>query len=355
MQRYTEYELRSMDITTLRAICKELKIKAASLDLYDNKDAMVQRIYKYRGTFSDKYITEWDDEKILRLQKAIEEKGEARRDKVEVPAYFKIYKGIDSLNERGFEHKVYTEADIDMTSAVVVDMAGRIQAVVNVARGLARNSYLLTLNERMLNKTIKPDIYRNFKIIFFLGDFDKIRNIYDNDMDVIPRFSYVARDIHEVMIHEVDVTEDVLVIDYGTSYTTAGTYVDNKVKSVWFYTNEKCDHDEEKSARYAECKECGRCALCPSAIAVQECTGDKISLLFGHEAKDRVPMSRNSIFFDTKRWVNEYTEDIEVKDLAGNTAIMKRSELIRRFMEYIIHTAEQQNKVRYKISASQAP
>ena len=429
MRRYTRQELEKLDITTLKAICRELRIKSETISLFDDKGALVQLIYKYRGTVAERYINEWRDESVARLQRAIAEKGEEfqKNVRVEIPAYFSIYKGIDSLNERGFEHKVHTDADLDMTSAALVDHSGAIKALINVAKGsagAAKNTYFLHLRDHMLCKDIRPGIYKSFRILFFPGDYERIQRIYNMApaADGLTRFTYISKSIQEVVVHEVKQTDDALVIDYGTSYTTAGTYIDGKIKHVMFYSDSMCERSPVP-ARIAECQGCGRCALCPSVIAVKDCgdadaggagggggsgaggsgrnagygvpspgvpspggagaydgfVGDAhlgvpqpgfpsphgvtpprgvpsprganaggVELLFGHDATDRMPMARNSIFFDTKRWVNDYNEIIEVKDLAGNTASIRRGEIIERFMQYIIHTAVQQNKVIYK-------
>ncbi|MCL2151752.1 MAG: hypothetical protein FWH57_02155 [Oscillospiraceae bacterium] len=349
MRRYTVHELESMDITTLRAICRELKIKAESISIFDDKSLLVQMIYKYRGVIADRFIDVWDDEKVRRLEKAIAEKGEAQYNApVEIPAYFQIYKGLESLNDRGHEHKVYTGADIDRTSAVLVDQKGEIQAFINVSRRNVKNTYHLHLRKHMLNSNIKPGIYKNFRIIFFPNDFERILRIYNIKFEAATRFPYIAKTVQEVIIKEIEDTDDVLVIDYGTSNTTAGTYVDDEIKHVWFYSDELCLQEPDVITRHAQCTECGRCALCPTIIAVGKCGGETVELLYGHDARDRMPMARNSIFFDTKRWVNDYNEIIDIKDLDGNTASMRRSEIIERFIDFVIRTAEQQNKVRYK-------
>ena len=349
MRRYTRHELESMDIATLRAICRDLKIKTESIAIYDDKSMMIQMIFKYRGAIAERYINDWDPEKIQRLEKAIAEKGESQHShSVEIPAYFQIYMGLESLNDRGHEHKVYADTDIDRTSAVLVDQKGDIQAFLNVSKRNARNTYYLQLRKHMLNPEIKPGIYKNFRIIFFPGDFDRVLRIFNLKYEAAMRFPYIAKPIQEVIIEEIHETDDVLVIDYGTSNTTAGTYVDDKINHIWFYSEEVCQYDPETITRHADCRECGRCALCPTIISVESCDGETIELLYGNEAKDRMPMARNSIFFDTKRWVNDYSEIIDIKDLNGNTATIRRSEIIERFIKFVIHTAEQQNKARYK-------
>jgi len=336
-----------MDLTMLRAICRDLKIKVESISIYDDKSMLVPLIYKYAGAISDRYIDEWDDDKVRRLEKAIAEKGEAQHQAVEIPASFQIYKGLDSLNDRGHEHKVNTEADLDRTSAALVDHRGEIQAIIDVSRRNAKNTFFLHLRKHMLNNRIRPGIYKNFRIMFFPSDFEKILRIYNVRYEAATRFPYLAKTVQEVIIQDIEQTDDVLVIDYGTSNTTAGTYVDDKIGHIWFYSNETCLNDANTITRHAECKQCGRCALCPTIISVEKCDEGNVELLFGHDAKNRMPMARNSIFFDTKRWVNDYTEIIDVKDLNGNTVSIRRSEIIRRFILFLLQTAEQQNKVCY--------
>jgi len=349
MQRYTRHELESKDIATLRGICRDLKIKSDSMSIYEDKNMLIQMIYKYRGAVSERFIDEWDNEKVRRLEKAIAEKGEAQNNvAVEIPAYFQIYKGIESLNDRGHEHKVYTEASIDRTSAALVDQKGDIQAFINVSKRNTKNTYYLQLKSSLLNSGIKPGIYKNFRIIFFPADFERILRIYNLRYETATRFPYIAKTIQEVIVQDIEETDDVLVIDYGTSNTTAGTYDDDKINHVWFHSDEMCLHDPDTMTRHAQCRECGRCALCPTIISVEECGGGTVGLLFGHEARDRTPMARNSIFFDTKRWVNNYTEMIDIKDLDGNTASIRRSEIIERYINFVIQTAQQQNKERYK-------
>ena len=349
MRRYTRHELEGMDVTTLKAICTEEKIKIEELKLLNDKRTLVQMIYKYRGIVSERYINEWDDIKIRRLKRAITEKGDEQKNwRIDIPAYFQIYKGIESLNERGGEHRVYSEIDLNITSAALLDPKGNIQAFCDVFKGNAKHTYFLRLQEHMLNTGIKPGIYKNYTIIFFPRDFEKVLRIYNLPDEPITRIDYVAKTIQEVVIRDIEETDEALVIDYGTSNTTAGTYVDGKINPVWFYCDRACQHAPDTSSLHAECRQCGRCALCPSVIAVKECEEGEVELIYGYKAQDRLPMARNSIFYDTKRWVNDYTEIIDVKDLGGNNSSIRRSEIIERFIKFIIHTAERQNKVRYK-------
>ena len=353
MARYTLHELEYMSLEMLQSICKKENIIPESMNIYNDRDALIQLIRKYCGTTDDRYINEWDDEKVKCLTKAIVLRGEEQTSmRVEIPVHFEIYKGIESLFERGREHTVYTKTDLelDMTSAALVDQKGNIQAFLNVMKGAAKNAYFLKLQEQMLNSSIEPGIYKNFRVLFFAGDFEKVLRIYNLlDDDSSSHFTYIAETIQEVVIHALEESDDALVIDYGTSNTTAGTYDrDGKINYVWFYSDEMCQLSPNTPTNRAECQKCGRCALCPSIIAVKECDGNAVTLMFGHEIMNRMPKAKNSIFFDTKRWVNDYNEIIDVKDLGGNTSPIKRSEIIGRFIKYVVHTAEQQNKVRYK-------
>jgi hypothetical protein len=149
-------------------------------------------------------------------------------------------------------------------------------------------------------------------------------------------------------VNKIEETEDVLVIDYGTSFTTAGTYVNDKIELIRFFSNEPCELDPSTPTNLAECQNCGRCSLCPSIIAVKECKVDNVVYTYGHDAKNRTHMAKNSVFFDTKRWVNNYDDKIDVKDFDGYSANIRRNTIIESYLSFIIHAAEQQHKKRYK-------
>jgi len=318
------------------------------------------------------FIHGWDNERISFLQDVFKNNTPIEMDnfKITFRDDFEIYKDIDALDECKKGYKIFVEldedmpenADISMTNAFIVDSKGEIQAILDVSKNVSKNRHYLNLRKGMLKQSIKTGIYNDFKILFFPIDFDKILYIYtEKDKRAIP-FSYVVKNIKKTSIREIEKTDDVLFIDYGAYYTTAAVYTKNesttevstrrnwKINQIYFYPDEICVFKPDVKTYYAdlECSKCGKCGLCPSIIAVKDCTGDKIKFIYGHEAKKAIFSSSGTIFMDTKRWLNKIYEIVEIVDDEGNSSNIERIEIIKAFLQYIILCAEQQTKKRYK-------
>jgi len=318
------------------------------------------------------FIHRWDNERISFLQDVFKNNTpiEMENFKITLRDDFEIYKDIDALDEYKKGYKISIESDenmpenaeISITNAFIVDSKGEIQAILDVSENVSENKHYLNLRKGMLRKSIKTGIYNDFKILFFPIDFDKILHIYtEKDKSTIP-FSYVVKNIKKTNIREIEETDDVLFIDYGAHYTTAAVYTKNesaievstrrnwKINQIYFYPNEICAFKPDVKTYYAdsECSKCGKCALCPSIIAVKYCTDDEIKFTYGHEAKKSIFSSTGTIFMDTKRWLNNIYETVEIVDEDGNLLNVERIKIIKAFLQYIILCAEQQTKKRYK-------
>lgn len=55
-----------------------------------------------------------------------------------------------------------------------------------------------------------------------------------------------------------------------------------------------------------------------------------------------------SIFYEIKRWVNSYESRQEINDKAGNTAFVKRGDIVREYLLHVIHCAEQRFKCKFR-------
>lgn len=139
-------------------------------------------------------------------------------------------------------------------------------------------------------------------------------------------------------------TDRVLCIDFGTSNTTAGTYGakgpnDDSVSLVTFQ-----DVTEKKPA-VSE--------LLPTMVYVASCApGRKPEYLFGFEAKKKLIESdyapEGSFFFEIKRWLNDLDRDEKIEDELGNEVTVRREDIVFAYLKYVITTAEQQFKTRFK-------
>ena len=101
---------------------------------------------------------------------------------------------------------------------------------------------------------------------------------------------------------EVPQSEEPLIIDYGTSYTTAGTYFQaaNQAsgEKILFPIVSGCEAKQQGS--------CRSCALCPSVIAVKDCSdgiAEHMTFLYGEEA---VQEEKNKRFLAAQQYFLRY-------------------------------------------------
>jgi len=353
-KQYKREELERLELIALREICTAENIKTPSIDMLSNKDQLVDFIFRYRGMLSENFINKYDKERVEFLEHVLKTRATEQKNlKIEIPAQLKIYQGLDSLYDAEESYRVVTNLRLQETNALMIDDKGTIQAVLHVIPDIQKGNYRIRLPKNLLLKSLNVGVHRNLSLIFFEKEHStQIYNLYDTRSSRGNSTHYIKVDITEVIVLEAPLTEEILTIDYGTSFTTAGTYLSHSKNGngrIRFSTPETCEFCQDKSGEHGPC---GYCELCPSVIAVKLCTDKYIEFVFGHEAYREVQkkgyMAKNSIFYDTKRWVNNYNDTIEITDFDGNTAVIKRSLIIGAFLKFVIKSAEQQNKVKYK-------
>ncbi|MDE5833830.1 MAG: AAA family ATPase [Desulfovibrio sp.] len=93
--------------------------------------------------------------------------------------------------------------------------------------------------------------------------------------------------------------------------------------------------------------------IVPTLVYVESCGQDSEPVYrFGYEAKKKLIDSNYtpnaSFFFEIKRWINSLDEYEEIRDEEENIANVKRGDIIRAYLNYVIAAAEQQFKTRFK-------
>lgn len=336
---YTHEELEQLDIPRLRDICNAENIKPPTLMTMNNKEELVELVYRYFGTVKQEGIYKYYSEAASRVKYKILDYGvEQSCVRIEIPSQLMIYKNFNSFDETDSGYEIIAANPRLGKFAFLTDGDNMVQAIVTLKAIERIHGFRLVLGKDMMDRTLKTGSFRDRYLILFLDEFmEDVIGIYHGltKKSAIP---YIRIRIPEVVVTEVQTTEEVLVIDYGTSYTTAGTYhhLTNTNRRIGFVSEFDCQP----------------CELCPSVVAVKSCKDNKIEFIFGHEAimeeQKRGYISKNSIFYDTKRWVNHYKEKIRVADFDGNSCEIERSMMVGAFLLFIIKAAEQQNKVKYK-------
>ena len=355
---YTREELETLDASQLREILQYENIKTPSNEVLEDKEQMTEIILRYRGGASDIYISEFDEDKVAIIEKMLDPNSPMAVDQgggnIQMPARMRIYKGIDSLYGRGEEFNITsTRNQLKETHAFLMDRANKIVAILRVTPGERRGDYKLTLPGGLISPRLEAGNYSNYSLVFIqnfsLKEIIEAYNSVSEERRRVKAPFYYRVFITEVIVEDVPDTEDVLVIDYGTSSTTVATFKD-RIHRIIFQNSEKCEVNSENNTGVL-CQECGKCYLCPGVVAVKHCGRDGVEFIFGYnanaEAKKRGYIAKNTIFYDTKRWVNSYEDLIEVVDFNGNSGKIQKKVIVREFLLHVIKTAEQQNKVRY--------
>lgn len=149
----------------------------------------------------------------------------------------------------------------------------------------------------------------------------------------------------------MDISNNALCIDFGTSNTSAGSYgiinpENNDIELVSF--------TDVTTPKMKEVK------LYPTMVYVEDCADpNNIRYLFGYKAKKKVKDKgydmEESVFFEIKRWMGSLDDMEEIKDEKGNSAMVKRREIIKAYILHIIDLSQQHFKMKFKKLHLSAP
>ncbi|WCN36420.1 molecular chaperone [Aneurinibacillus uraniidurans] len=355
--RYTRSELEDMTTFQLRNICYKEKLVKGLINTLD-REALIQTILRFKSAEESLLIDERQEggfkkvEDVLRqyLQTPLSGGGE-----IKIPARMMIYTGlrIDRLDQ----YRVEGAGSLTDSNVLIVNDHMELCGILHLVRDEVDGScYLTTKNEVEIRRTTN----KNYSLLFFRKqDSEYIYRAYYNDATMPPaNLHYYKIPIADLEFRELEQTETVLAIDFGTSNTTAGAFLDNH------YVSTPCSNDllngriqlgsinfvtfPDRTGKDVEWIE-----ILPTVVAVADCADPKhVTYHFGYEALKY--MRKNgysghaSVFHGIKRWVNRYRKTEEVMDGHGNTAFVKRSDILQAYMLYVIQTAEHQFKCRFK-------
>ena len=168
----------------------------------------------------------------------------------------------------------------------------------------------------------------------------------------------------EVTYHKTEVATTHLCIDFGTSNTTAGCYLDehyvenisniamiNKnvildAENVVAFINK--DIDRQNLIQTLSYKN-----IVPTIVYVDDCSdAENIKYSFGYEASQKIKKDKycpkGSCFMEIKRWTSNINIKESIQDTNGNKASVSRKEILSEYLMFIIRNAENQFKCHFK-------
>lgn len=354
---YSRAELELMTTFQLRDICwRERIINGIQAPM--DRDELIRQILRFRGRKDSLFITEYSEEGIKRLEELIRTvRINVMPQSVRGCAKIVVYQGIAVSCADGLT--IGYHPGLDNTNALLVG-GNQVCAVFNLRtfRG-GTDRLCLTKSEKMTCRDSEVKSYRLYCMERAQSDW--LYRFYEKDQDLRPEHL----DFYEVPVMDFQVRELLemdmpLAIDFGTTSTTAGIYLDSGYL-------EQLDGDpareslRENETNYVTYIRDGdrETPLLPSVAGVLDIDGGQVRYVFGYEADRLFRSGYNDegfcAFYDIKRWISDPDREEELVDRAGRRCFVKRREIIKAFLEHVIACAEQKFKCRFKSLHLTAP
>lgn len=347
---YTRSELELMTTFQLRDICFRERIIngiQASLD----KDELIRQIMRFRGRKDGLFITEHRKEGIERLEELLKTvRIHISPEPLRGCAKIITYRGIAVTCSDGLT--IGYKSGIVDTNALLVS-GGEVCAIFHIRSVQGQRDRLyLTKSEKL---PCKESAVKNYRL-YCMGrsQSEWLYHLYETGYDMYPEhLDFYEAPVMDFKVRELLEMDMPLAIDFGTTNTTAGIYLDSGYL-------EQLEGDpareslKENEANYVtfQREDGTKMPLIPSAAGVLSIDGSEIRYVFGYEA---IRLLRSSymdegfcVFYDIKRWIGEPEKEEELFDQRGRRCFVKRKDIIRAFLEYVISCAAQKFKCRFK-------
>lgn len=359
LRYYSREELELMTTYQLREICRQEKLINgihAPLD----KDELIRQIMRFRGREDRLFITKTADGGWERIEKLIASAQlNVITGSIQGCAKITAYNG---LSIEYFDHfTIGYHPELADTNALLVS-GGELCAIFNL------RTYQSDPNSLFITKAAELDCKEGKVKDYTLYCMDRTQSdllyhLYMEETSVVPEhLRFHAVPVLNFEIRPLLESRMPLAIDFGSSNTTAGVYLDNtyfeglngdpitqilKRDKINYVTHLDAEHNDAQTM------------ILPSVVAVTSINGSEIHYAFGHEANRLFHMSYIDegfcVFYDLKRWVGDADRSEELVDRYGHRSFTPRKEIIKAYLEYVIGCACQRFKCHFKALHISAP
>lgn len=227
------------------------------------------------------------------------------------------------------------EDELNTDICFIVNNEGQVVVLGSFIGSSVSNQYFIEADERNIDFRTMHHSDMTFNIIIFNK---KCNHFYISNI--------------EINIVEKKTTDTTLCIDFGTSNTTAGIYTNDGIKIVNF--------TDTTSIKHMNSKLCPTIVYIKNIVSINETTGEAtdVDYLFGYDAnqvlinKDYNP--EGDMFFEIKRWIVTPNKLENICD-GKKRAKIRRKEIIKAYLHYILKCAENDLKMKFKKLHFSAP
>lgn len=345
---YRQTNLELMTTHQLREICRQERIIQGIINPLD-KEELISVIMRYRGTREELLIRDEIQEGRERLaQLLVQKRIKVEQDKdLHIPSKIIVYEGL-AMDESDGIYIPYRR-ELQDTNALLVSGGRKICGLFSLKKVRDKEDCLYVVkNEELSCQEAELKDYDLY--CFGQQDSDRIFSVYYGlGEEVLQEIKAYCIPLMDVEVRKPIELKMPLVIDFGSTNTTAGVYLD----SLYFENAKGAPFTEklEKNAIQYAVFEDGK-KLMPSVVAVKAVKQGMPQFIFGQSAVD---MSNAcyvdegfSIFYDMKRWITDYGKEEEITDREGRRTFLSRKEIIKAFFKNIIKVTENQFKCQVK-------
>lgn len=340
---YRYSQLEKMTTFQLRDICMKEKIVKNILDPL-NREELIRLIMRFRGVGEVVYIDTYIKGGLERIEDFLQSTKIIERNElpIEIPTKFTIYEDMEiSYFDR---YQVKSQESLALGNILLVDDHYNVQTILQL-RETQKAAYYITKSKEVLVKDVSKKQYS----MVYMGkkESDLLYDIYYGKNPITPAYFELQKlPIVEFNLNTIGHTENPLVIDFGTSNTTAGIFDGSKDLHIVSVLKQEEGIWKEMP-------------LIPSVIGIKKITGDKLEYAFGNDAIEMFDTNYldedTPIFYDIKRWVNDGERKEKVITPDGRSTWVKRKVLLAAYLGYIIETAVQRFKMKFKKIALLSP
>ena len=356
--KYTRDELMDMTTFQLRNICYKQRLVEGLGNSLD-REGLIRIIMKYLSAEERLFIGPICEGGFDRVQSTIRKymqlplQGDGG---IRVPARLILYSGM--ATDKSDSYRVTATVPLPESNVLLVNDRMELCGILHLQQDEGKQGQYYLTTDRETQWLLTSN--RHYSLLFLRKrESEYIYNTYYQVHDQPPaNIQYYKIPLAELEIRELEETDAVLAIDFGTSNTTAGAFLYNGYAaspSSLDLLNGQIQMDTINYVKFPDTtyKVTDWIEALPSVVSVTDCSDPtNIQYNFGYQAlrsmRHSSYSSRASVFHGMKRWVNNYTKLEEVMDTQGNIAMVSRSEILHAYIQYVITRAEQQFKCKFR-------
>ncbi len=344
----------------LREICNKEKLVKSIINPLD-KEELIRLIMKYRGEKESKLIKNYLVGGIERVERFLSRSNKEviSNRYIDYPGKITIY---ENLALEIYDNYILRSSEkLEESNVLLVDSNYKVCTIFNIKKLIQNNKeeYFLTKGEYIEARKSES---KHYSLLFFSEkDSETIYDTYEGDnIEVDYNIKFTSLPILQFEVKPLKETKMPLAIDFGTSNTTAGIYIDKEIfpglNENLTDNREYADYENDKVKFVKIINESKEdleiTPLIPSIVGVKHIKEDEIEYAFGHdamlEARRRYVDDGMSLFYDIKRWISDFEKSEKVIDVKNKTTFIKRKDIIKAYLEYIISLAQQRFKCKFK-------